>query len=135
LKHAGPAGYQAGGMAALVQAAAGCFAAYQLHAQVVEKGMEDAYGVAASAHTGNYIIGKPAVSLHYLLSGFLANYRLEVAHYHGIGMGPHYRAQQVVRGAHIGHPVADSFVDGILERAAARGDRAHLCAEHFHSDY
>ena len=39
---------------------------------------------------------------------------MEVAHHGGVRMRAEHAAQQVVRGAHIGDPVAHGFVDGVL---------------------
>ena len=50
-------------------------------------------------------------------------------------MGPHDRAEAVVRGLHGRHPLAHGLVDGVLERAAARRHRAHLGAEQLHAEH
>src|ERR1700684_4173640 len=50
----------------------------------------------------------------------------------GNGSGPHPGADAVVAGLDRGHPVAERLVDGVLEGAAAGGDRDHLGAEHPH---
>ncbi len=49
-------------------------------------------------------------------------------------MGADHRAQQVVGGVYVGHPVADGLVDGVLKGAGALGYRAHLGAEELHAE-
>jgi len=48
------------------------------------------------------------------------------AHHHGVGVRPGSRAQDVVRGFHVGDPVANSLACGILQRRCARRHRPHL---------
>ena len=59
---------------------------------------------------------------------------MEVAHHRRIGMRAQHAAQQVVRGANVGHPVAHGFVDGVLQRARARLHAAHLRAQQPHAE-
>jgi hypothetical protein len=42
-------------------------------------------------------------------------------------------AEEVVRGADVGNPVAHGFVDGVFESARAGGDAADFRAEHAHA--
>ena len=44
------------------------------------------------------------------------------------------RAQQVMRGLDVGHPVAHGFADGVLQRPAAGGDADHLRAQQAHAE-
>ena len=53
----------------------------------------------------------------------------------GYGAGPDHRADDVVRVLHVGHPVADGLVGGVLEGAAARGHREHLGPEQPHAEH
>ena len=50
----------------------------------------------------------------------------------GIRIGAHHRADDVVRGRHVGDPVAQRLVGRVLERAGARLDRHHRRAEQLH---
>ena len=43
-------------------------------------------------------------------------------------------AEQIMRGVHVGHPVAHGFADGVLERAAAVGDADHFRAQQAHAE-
>ena len=42
-------------------------------------------------------------------------------------------AKQVVGGLHVSHPVADGFVDGVFEGAAAAADGAHFGPQQLHA--
>ena len=97
--------------------------------------MEHADGVAAGAHAGHDAVGQPAFFGQDLLAGLVADHRLEVAHHGGIGRRPHHRADDVVGGLDVGHPVADGLVGRVLEGAAARCDRQHLGAEQPHAEH
>ena len=52
----------------------------------------------------------------------------------GYGCGPERRAEQVVGVADVGHPVTNRFVDGVLQRASAALDCAHLRAQQPHAE-
>jgi hypothetical protein len=65
-------------------------------------------------------IGQAAdLRVEHLPAGLAADDALEVAHHRWVGVGPSALPEQVVGGAHIGHPIADGVVDGVLERLAA----------------
>ena len=64
---------------------------------------------------------------------FLPDDALKVAHHGRIRMRAEHAAQQIVCGAHIRHPVAHGFVDGVLERPRARTHAAHLGAQQAHA--
>ena len=54
-----------------------------------------------------------------LRARLVADDGLEIAHHHRVRMRAQHRAQQVVRGAHVGGPVAHGLVDRVLQRARA----------------
>eukprot|EP00123_Amoebidium_parasiticum_P018300 comp24164_c0_seq1/m.44071 comp24164_c0_seq1/g.44071 ORF comp24164_c0_seq1/g.44071 comp24164_c0_seq1/m.44071 type:complete len:327 (+) comp24164_c0_seq1:222-1202(+) len=89
--------------------------AHQLHLLVVDERVEDAHGIAATAHTGNHIVRQFPGRLEHLLTGLLADDRLKVAHNHGEWIGPNHRPNQVVRGGDVCDPVAHGLVNGILQ--------------------
>ena len=97
--------------------------------------VEHADGVAARAHAGDQAVGQPPFLGQDLLAGLAADDRLEVAHHGGIGSRADHRADDVVGGLHVGHPVADGLVGGVLERAAAGGDRQDLRAQQPHAEH
>ena len=132
MQHPGPPGAQRGGVAA-VQPLAGGLDAHQPHG-VVEEGVEEPDRVRAAAHAGDRDRRQPPLGRQHLLARLLADHRLELAHHQRVGVRPHGAAQQVVGGAHVRHPVANGLVDGVLERARAGVDGAHLGAEQLHAE-
>ena len=79
-------------------------------------------------------VGSRPFGLQDLLAGFLADDAMEVAHHRRVRMRSQHAAQQVVRGADVGDPVAHGFVDGVLQRARARLHAAHLGAQQPHAE-
>ena len=82
--------------------------------------------IARSGHVG------PRLPLE-LEARLVADHPVEVAHHAREGVGAEHRAEHVVGGADVGHPVAHRLVDGVLERAAAGVDGHHLGAEQAHA--
>ena len=60
---------------------------------------------------------------------------LEVAHHGRIGSGPRGRADDVVGVAHIGDPVAQRLVHGVLQRPRAGSDGVDLGAQQLHAEH
>ncbi len=48
-------------------------------------------------------------------------------------MGARHRANEIIRAAYVGHPIAQRCVHGVFERSAARFHDTNLCAEQFHA--
>ena len=61
--------------------------------------------------------------------------RLEVAHHGRIGMRAGRRADDVVGVVHVGDPVAQRLVHGVLERLRAGGDGVDLGAQQLHAEH
>ena len=66
-------------------------------------------------------------------AGFVADDAMEVAHHGRIRVRAEDAAEQIVRRADVGHPVAHGFVDGVFEGAGAGGDAADFRAEQAHA--
>ena len=136
VEHAGLAARQRGRMAiGLGQAMACRFNAEDLHAGVVEEGMEQADGVRAPADGRDQRIRQAPFGGHHLLAHLVADDALKIADHHGIGVRTSGGADAVEGGVHIGDPVAQGLVHGVLEGARARlhghdGGAQHLHAEH-----
>ena len=64
-----------------------------------------------------------------------ADDRLEVTDHRGIRMRSDGRSEQVVRGAHVGHPIADRLVHRVFQRLRAALDAADLRAEQLHPEH
>mmetsp|Transcript_17886 Transcript_17886/g.46262 ORF Transcript_17886/g.46262 Transcript_17886/m.46262 type:complete len:219 (+) Transcript_17886:666-1322(+) len=122
-------------MAIRVNAVAAGLDADQLDVFVPHERVEHADRVRAAADARDHHVGHLARVLLDLLPSLLANHRLEVAHDGREGVRADGRADQVVRGAHVGHPVAHRLVDGVFERLGPRVDRVHLRAEHLHPEH
>ena len=58
-----------------------CLHPDELDLLVLQKGIENADGVAPASDAGDYIVGKAPHLVHDLLPGFLADYHLEVTHH------------------------------------------------------
>ena len=115
-------------------AAASGFDADELDAGVVEEGVEDADGVGASADAGDDGGGKFGFGFQNLLARLFADDAVEVAHHGGIRMRAQHAAQQVMRGANVGDPVAHGLVDGVFQGARAGIDAADFGAEQTHAE-
>ena len=61
--------------------------------------------------------------LPHLRPRLVADDAVEIADHHGIGMRTEGGAQEIVRGPHVGDPVAQRLVDGVLQRLASRSRR------------
>ena len=88
-----------------------------------QEGHERADRVRAAADAGDHAVGQPALGGLDLLARLVADHALEVAHQRRVGRRAHRRADHVVGGGHVGHPVADRRADRLLERAGAGLDR------------
>ena len=97
--------------------------------------MKGADGVAAPAHAGYHVVGKSPFGIQYLNSRLATYDRLEVPHHHGVGVGPHSAAQEVMRGLHVGHPVPYGLVDRVLEGPAPRLHLADLGPQQPHPEH
>ena len=101
----------------------------------VEESGEGAHGVAPTADAGHDPVGIGAAQdLAALGPGLLAHHPLELPHHPRIGMGPDHRPDAVVGVLDRGHPVAQCFVDGVLQRGAAGVDGHDLGAEQPHAE-
>ena len=132
VEHARTAGGQRGRVQTAGDALARRFGADQAHAGIVEEGVEDADGVAAAADAGGDHIRQAAVIGQHLRARFAAHHRIEVADHARIRVGAGDSADDVEGVMHVGHPVAHRFVQCVLERGRAAGDRHHGRAEQFH---
>ena len=135
VQHPRLAGHQRRGVLVAVDARSAGLDADQLHRVVRHERVEQADGVAAAADARDRVVGQPPRRLHELLSRLAADDRLEVADQHGVGVGPHDAADQVVRRLDVRDPVADRLVDRVLERPAAGGYGPHLGAQQPHPEH
>ena len=71
-------------------------------------------------------LGQPAGLAPHLGPGLPADHRLKIPDDHGIGVRPAHGTQDVVGVAHVGDPIPDGVVHGVLQGAAAGLHRHHL---------
>ena len=139
VQHAGASHLQRARMLARIHAFASGFHADQAGVFVRNVGVEDAHGVAATAHAGDHRIGlllchlQAFEHLGHLRQALFADHTLEVAHHHGVRMRARHGADDVEGVVHIGHPVAHGLVQGVFERFAAALHRHHGGAEQLHA--
>ena len=112
-----------------------CFDTDQANRFVVDEACEDAHRVRAAADTGDDGIGKLAGLLEHLRPRLLTDDRLKVAHDNRVRVRPRYRTDAVVRGPHVGDPIAERFVHRVLQRRGAGRDRVHLGAQQLHPSH
>jgi hypothetical protein len=68
-------------------------------------------------------------------AAFLSDHALQLPHHPRVRVGPHYRAQAVVGVLDRRDPVAEGFVDGVLEGPAPGTNRSDLGAEEAHPEH
>ena len=95
--------------------------------------MKQANGIRAAADAGNQDIRQAAGLLQNLRARFAADDRLKFTHHQRVWMRPQRAAEQIVSVGNIRHPIAQRFVNGILQRARAGIDLAHFSAEQLHA--
>lgn len=93
---------------------------------------EDADGVGTAAHARRHRVGEPPCELQDLRAGLFPDDVVQVAHHRRERVRARDRSEQVMGVVHVGHPVAERLVDGVLERAAADRHPDDLGAEHPH---
>ncbi len=139
LQHAGARaritlrGGEARGVFAEFGAAAASFDANHFHFRVAQKSVEEADGVGSAADAGEEMRGQALFHGENLLASFASDDGLKIADHGRVRMRAEHGAEQIVRGAHVGDPIAHGFVDGVFQRAATGVDGDDLGAEHAHA--
>ena len=105
-----------------------------MHRFIFEERIKKADGVRAAADAGDQQIGQALFLLQNLPARFVADDALEIAHHHRIRMRAVSGAENVMRGADVGDPIAHRFVDGFLQGFLAGLHRHDFRAEHFHAE-
>ena len=135
MQHAGPSKGDGGGVVAQLEPPPAGFHPHQADVFVFHKARKNAYGVGAPAHTGYYAIRQPAGCGQHLFAGLAPDDRLEAAHYHWVGMGPHCGAQNIEGAAFVLNPVLNGGVDCFLQGALPGGNAYHPGSHHFHAEH
>ena len=100
---------------------------------VAGEGVEHPHRVRAAAHARHNRRREPPLHLEDLAARLAPDHRLEVAHHAGERVRPHDRTDDAVGAGHVGHPVPERLVGGVLEGAGAGFDRPHLGAQQLHA--
>ena len=104
------------GVAPGLKTVASGLTAEQLDTRIVDEGRERTDRVRASAHAGDNDIGQTPLSCKQLGACFVTDDTLQVTHEFGEGMRPGSRPKDVVRRLHVGHPITEGLIDGVLKR-------------------
>ena len=121
------------GVAARGEAVASRLAPQQRHPRVVEEGRERADGVRAPAHARAHHVGQAPLGREQLGARLVADDALQVPHQLREGVWARGRAEDVVGGRGVRHPIAERLVDRVLECRRAGRHRDHLGSEHLHA--
>ncbi len=76
--------------------------------------MKHADRVAAAAHAGEDRIRQAPLALQNLPPRFFSDDAVKIADHHGVRMRAQRRAEQVVCGMNVGHPIAHGLADGVF---------------------
>ena len=96
--------------------------------------MKDANGIRPATHAGDDLCRQLALGLENLGLRLAPNHLMKVAHHGGIRVCPQYTAEQVMRAADIGHPIAHGLVDGVFEGARTGVHAAHFGTQQPHAE-
>ena len=111
-----------------------------LHAHQLGSGVDEAGEgpdrVRAPADARDHEVGVVAAEQRSaLLTCFVTDHPLELAHHPRVRVGPDHGSDAVVRRLHRRHPVAQRLVDRVLERGAPAGDRHDVGPEELHAEH
>ena len=132
LQHAQATTGETCGMFARLDGAATGFDADQLDAGLVEVLKERSDGIRTTADARHDGVGQAVFGANHLLLRLNRNDAVEIANHHRVGMRTISRAQNIMRVAHIGHPIAHGLVDGLFQRSLTCFDATDLCAHEPH---
>src|SRR6267143_4560900 len=133
LQHAEAPGLETRGMLTATNSFAASFNADHPHISILEKGMEQADGVAAAADARDEQVRQALFAFENLAARFNADDALKIAYHHRVRVRAQHGAQYIMCGAHVRDPIAHRFVDRFFERGLAGGDWNNFRAEKFHT--
>ena len=105
------------------------------HRRLTDEPAQEPDCVRAATHAREGEVRQPPLHRSELDGRFIADPPLEIADDRGIRVRAHRGAEHVVRGLHVGDPVAHRLVDRVLEGRAPGVDRAHLGAQRMHAEH
>src|SRR5690606_26555692 len=133
MQHPDRASIERSSVRAGIQPAARGLYTHQLHIGLVNVRVEDSHGIGAAAHRRDDVVGLRTCVDRHLFQAFLANDRLEVAHHHGVRVRAGNGTDDVEGRFDVGHPVAHSFIERVLQGTRARVYRHDLRTQQLHA--
>ena len=115
-----------------IDPAACCLTADQLHLRVLDKMIERADRIGASAYTRKHAVRQPSFPLKDLRPCFPGDHRLEIPHDGGKWVRPHDGAEAIMRVRDPVRPLPECLRDSILQGCRAAGDRNHVSSQKLH---
>src|ERR1700676_2550946 len=94
--------------------------ANELYCFVFNEFVKNSDRIRSAAYAGDDRSGQLAFSLHNLRARFAANHLMKIPHHGWIRMSPQNASKQIMRGPHIGQPVAHGQLDGVFSPARTR---------------
>src|SRR3954452_3740349 len=114
LKHSRRASAETCRMVAKLFSATACFNSNELHFLIFDELVKDADGIRSAANASNDRLRKLAFGAQNLRPRLTPSYLVEVANHRGIRMRTQHAAQQIMRRANIGDPVAHGLIDRVF---------------------
>ncbi len=102
---------------------------------IIHKSTKDSNRIRPATHTRNDRIRQTPHFHHYLFTCFRPDHRLKLTHHRRVRVRSQRRTEQIMRIAHIRHPIADRFIDRILQRLRARSHWSHFRTEQLHAKH
>ena len=133
VQHAGAAQIDGGGVITAGLTGASRLNPYQTDAFILHKGVKHADGIGAAAHACHHHIRQPACTLQHLGAGLPPNDGLKLPDQCGERMGASRRTETIQGIRLMGNPVAQSLIDGILQRAGTALNRENRRSQQFHA--
>ena len=103
----------------VIDAFAARFNTDDVHILIIKEGIKQTHGVGSTTNCGDQRVGQTTLGRHHLLFGLFADDGLEIAHHRRVRMWACNGSDAIECVAHIGHPIAQRIVHGILKRSAA----------------
>lgn len=103
----------------VIDAFAARFNTDDVHILIIKEGVKQTHCVGPTANCRDQRVGQTPLCRHHLFFGLFADDGLEIAHHCGVWVWACNGADAIECVAHIGHPIAQRIVHGILKRSAA----------------
>ena len=126
---------ESGRMLAQATATPAGFDADHSHRLIAQERMKQSDRIRSAADAGNQTIRQTVLLFQDLRPRFPPDHALKIAHHQRIRMRSQRAAQQIISIGNIRHPVAQRFIDRILQGLRSGIDFAHFGAEQLHAEH